>query len=198
MQHMKQECHREYVKYTFTGFNKLETKSTNDYCWICVATCWKFLHKSHFAIWIWHEMLPSSLLKSSFNISVLDKPDPPAGVPAASDVRRSSLTLSWYGPTYDGGSIVKSYNLEIWNSLDNTWSDLTSCNSTSFHVQQLLCDRQYKFRVRAVNMYGIGEPSAESEPVTVGEPVVPGERERMLMSIELQLHDKCTKGSFTP
>lgn len=111
---------------------------------------------------------------------MLDKPDPPAGVPAASDVRRSSLTLSWYGPTYDGGSIVKSYNLEIWNSLDNTWSDLTSCNSTSYHVQQLLPDRQYKFRVRAVNMYGIGEPSAESEPVTVGEPEVPGEREREL------------------
>lgn len=120
-------------------------------------------------------MLLLSLLHYSFHISMLDKPDPPAGVPAASDVRLSSLTLSWYGPTYDGGSIVKSYNLEIWNSLDNTWSDLTSCNSTSYHVQQLLPDRQYKFRVRAVNMYGIGEPSAESEPVTVGEPVVPGE-----------------------
>lgn len=121
----------------------------------------------------------------SLHISASDKPDPPAGVPAASDVRRSSLTLSWYGPTYDGGSIVKSYNLEIWNSLDNVWSDLTSCNSTSYHVQQLLPDRQYKFRVRAVNMYGVGEPSAESEPVSVGEPVVSGGRERMLMSFAL-------------
>ncbi|KAF5896340.1 myosin light chain kinase, smooth muscle-like, partial [Clarias magur] len=115
--------------------------------------------------------------QASLNLTVVDKPDPPAGVPAASDVRRSSLTLSWYGPTYDGGSIVKSYNLEIWNSLDNTWSDLTSCNSTSYHVQQLLPDRQYKFRVRAVNMYGVGEPSAESEPVTVGEPEVPEKKE---------------------
>lgn len=129
----------------------------------------------------------SSLLDYSLHISVLDKPDPPARVPAASDIRRSSLTLSWYGPTYDGGSIVKSYNLEIWNSLDNTWSDLTSCNSTSYHVQQLLPDRQYKFRVRAVNMYGISEPSAESEPVTVGEPEVPGEMERPLMSLPLSV-----------
>ncbi|KAI5613552.1 myosin light chain kinase, smooth muscle [Silurus asotus] len=115
--------------------------------------------------------------QTSLNLTIVDKPDPPAGVPAASDIRRSSLTLSWYGPTYDGGSIVKSYNLEIWNSLDNTWSDLTSCNSTSYHVQQLLPDRQYKFRVSAVNMYGIGEPSAESEPVTVGEPVVSEKKE---------------------
>lgn len=136
---------------------------------------------------LWNFSNVSFFLYYWLHISASDKPDPPAGVPAASDVRRSSLTLSWYGPTYDGGSIVKSYNLEIWNSLDNAWSDLTSCNSTSYHVQQLLPDRQYKFRVRAVNMYGVGEPSAESEPVTLGEPVVSGGRERMLMSFALSV-----------
>ncbi|KAK1798688.1 hypothetical protein P4O66_006974 [Electrophorus voltai] len=116
--------------------------------------------------------------QASLNLTVVDKPDPPAGVPAASDIRQSSLTLSWYGPTYDGGSIVQSYDLEIWNSLEEKWRSLTSCNSTSYHVQQLLTDRQYKFRVRAVNMYGVGEPSAESEPVTVGVPEEAGEGKR--------------------
>ncbi|XP_073708043.1 myosin light chain kinase, smooth muscle [Garra rufa] len=106
--------------------------------------------------------------QASLNLTIVDKPDPPAGIPAASDIRKSSLTLSWYGPTYDGGSIVQSYNLEIWNSVDDTWADLASCNSTSYHVQNLLADRQYKFRVRAVNVYGIGEPSAESVPIQVG------------------------------
>ncbi|TRY98349.1 hypothetical protein DNTS_007747 [Danionella cerebrum] len=106
--------------------------------------------------------------QASLNLTVVDKPDPPAGTPAASDLRRSSLTLSWYGPTYDGGSIVQSYNLEIWNSMDNIWTPLTSCNSTSYHIQKLLSDRLYKFRVRAVNMYGVGEPSAESEPIKLG------------------------------
>lgn len=38
----------------------------------------------------------------------------------------------------------------------------------SVHFQNLLPERQYKFRVRAENIYGVGEPSAESEPVTVG------------------------------
>lgn len=106
--------------------------------------------------------------QAALNLTIVDKPEPPARVPAASDIRKSSLTLSWYGPTYDGGSAVQSYNLEIWNSVNKEWTDLASCNSTSYNVQNLLPDRQYKFRVRAENIYGVGEPSAESEPVEVG------------------------------
>uniref|UniRef100_A0A9J8B4C2 Myosin light chain kinase, smooth muscle n=1 Tax=Cyprinus carpio carpio TaxID=630221 RepID=A0A9J8B4C2_CYPCA len=106
--------------------------------------------------------------QAALNLTIVDKPDPPARVPAASDIRKSSLTLSWYGPTYDGGSAVQSYNLEMWSSVDMKWTDLASCNSTSYNVQNLLPDRQYKFRVRAVNIYGVGEPSAESAPVQVG------------------------------
>ncbi|KAI3355710.1 hypothetical protein L3Q82_004195 [Scortum barcoo] len=108
------------------------------------------------------------LRQAALNLTIVDKPDPPAKVPAASDIRRSSLTLSWYGPTYDGGSAVQSYNLEIWDSVEKQWKHLVSCNSTSYNVQNLLPERQYKFRVRAQNIYGVGEPSAESEPVTVG------------------------------
>ncbi|KAI2660350.1 Myosin light chain kinase, smooth muscle [Labeo rohita] len=107
--------------------------------------------------------------QAALNLTIVDKPDPPARVPAASDIRKSSLTLSWYGPTYDGGSAVQSYNLEMWNSVGMKWTDLASCNSTSYNVQNLLPERQYKFRVRAVNIYGVGEPSAESEPVQVGQ-----------------------------
>ncbi|XP_016098877.1 myosin light chain kinase, smooth muscle-like [Sinocyclocheilus grahami] len=106
--------------------------------------------------------------QAALNLTIVDKPDPPARVPASSDIRKSSLTLSWYGPTDDGGSAVQSYNLETWSSVDMKWTDLASCNSTSYNVQNLLPDRQYKFRVRAVNIYGVGEPSAESAPVQVG------------------------------
>ncbi|XP_034006170.1 myosin light chain kinase, smooth muscle [Trematomus bernacchii] len=109
-----------------------------------------------------------SLRQAALNLTIVDKPDPPARVPAFSDVRRSTLTLSWYGPTYDGGSAVQSYNLEVWDSVGGEWKHLASCNSTSYNVQDLLPERQYKFRVRAENMYGVGEPSAESAPVTVG------------------------------
>ncbi|CAK6974033.1 myosin light chain kinase%2C smooth muscle [Scomber scombrus] len=108
------------------------------------------------------------LRQAALNLTIVDKPDPPAKVPATSDIRRSSLTLSWYGPTYDGGSAVQSYNLEIWDSVEQQWKHLVSCNSTSYNIQDLLPERQYKFRIRAENIYGVGEPSAESEPVSVG------------------------------
>ncbi|XP_019727484.1 myosin light chain kinase, smooth muscle isoform X1 [Hippocampus comes] len=108
------------------------------------------------------------LRQAALNLTIVDKPDPPAKVPALSDVRRSGLTLSWYGPTYDGGSAVQTYHLEMYNSVDRKWTPLVSCNSTSYNVQNLLPERQYKFRIRAENIYGISEPSAESEDVAVG------------------------------
>ncbi|KAG8432134.1 hypothetical protein GDO86_016678 [Hymenochirus boettgeri] len=107
--------------------------------------------------------------QAQVNLTVFDKPDPPAGVPCASDMKGSALTLSWYGPTYDGGSVVQSYVVEIWDSVDKMWVDLTTCRSTSFNVENLLHDREYKFRIRATNVYGTSEPSQESEPVTYKE-----------------------------
>ncbi|XP_048650122.1 myosin light chain kinase, smooth muscle isoform X7 [Marmota marmota marmota] len=107
--------------------------------------------------------------QAQVNLTVVDKPDPPAGTPCASDIRSSSLTLSWYGSSYDGGSAVQSYSVEIWDSVDKTWKELATCRSTSFNVQELLPDREYKFRVRAINVYGTSEPSQESELTAVGE-----------------------------
>ncbi|XP_040559302.1 myosin light chain kinase, smooth muscle isoform X1 [Gallus gallus] len=122
--------------------------------------------------------------QAQVNLTVVDKPDPPAGTPCASDIRSSSLTLSWYGSSYDGGSAVQSYTVEIWNSVDNKWTDLTTCRSTSFNVQDLQADREYKFRVRAANVYGISEPSQESEVVKVGE-----KQEEELKEEEAELSD---------
>uniref|UniRef100_A0A452VMQ9 Myosin light chain kinase, smooth muscle n=1 Tax=Ursus maritimus TaxID=29073 RepID=A0A452VMQ9_URSMA len=107
--------------------------------------------------------------QAQVNLTVVDKPDPPAGTPCASDIRSSSLTLSWYGSSYDGGSAVQSYSVEIWDLVDKTWKELATCRSTSFNVQDLLSDREYKFRVRAINVYGTSEPSQESELTAVGE-----------------------------
>uniref|UniRef100_G1TZS1 Myosin light chain kinase, smooth muscle n=1 Tax=Oryctolagus cuniculus TaxID=9986 RepID=G1TZS1_RABIT len=109
------------------------------------------------------------LLRVPRELLVTKPPDPPAGTPCASDIRSSSLTLSWYGSSYDGGSAVQSYSVEIWDSVDKMWTELATCRSTSFNVRDLLPDREYKFRVRAINVYGTSEPSQESELTTVGE-----------------------------
>ncbi|XP_069791647.1 myosin light chain kinase, smooth muscle-like isoform X2 [Narcine bancroftii] len=102
------------------------------------------------------------------NLTIVDRPEPPAGKPCSSDIRSSTLTLCWYGPTYDGGSVVQSYNVEIWNSEEKQWTHLTTCRSTSCSVCDLNPDKEYKFRVRAVNVYGTSEPSQESDLVKVG------------------------------
>ncbi|XP_032801989.2 myosin light chain kinase, smooth muscle isoform X1 [Petromyzon marinus] len=102
-------------------------------------------------------------------VTIVDKPEPPAGQPCASDIRESSLTLSWYGPTYDGGSLVQSYTVEVQGEGESRWKELTStCHSTSYNVQGLDPQKQYKFRVRAANIYGISEPSQESPLVSPG------------------------------
>ncbi|XP_067891431.1 myosin light chain kinase, smooth muscle-like isoform X2 [Heterodontus francisci] len=103
------------------------------------------------------------------NLTVVDRPEPPAGKPCSSDIRSSTLTLSWYGPTYDGGSVVQSYNVETWNSVEMQWTNLTTCRSTSCSVCDLNPDKEYKFRVRAVNVYGTSKPSQESDLVRVGD-----------------------------
>ncbi|KAG2459419.1 MYLK protein, partial [Polypterus senegalus] len=115
--------------------------------------------------------------QAQVNLTIVDKPEPPAGVPCASDVRSDTLTLSWYGPTYDGGSAVQSYTVEIWNSVEKQWKDLTTCRSTSYNIQNLLPDRDYRFRVRAQNIYGVSEPSQESDLVKVGETQVDSDKE---------------------
>lgn len=64
---------------------------------------------------------------------------------------------------------MQSYSVEIWDSVDKLWKEVATCRSTSFNVRDLLSDREYKFRVRAINVYGTSEPSQESELTTVGE-----------------------------
>ena len=57
---------------------------------------------------------------------ISDKPNPPAGQPAASNITGSSLTLSWYGPSYDGGSCVTDYRVEMCKVAEMNWKTLTS------------------------------------------------------------------------
>ena len=109
------------------------------------------------------------------SLGVEGPPEPPAGRPFVSDIDNSSLTLAWYGSTFDGGSIVTGYLVEMssWpitsdskppNATD--WTCLTAdCNSTSYIVKGLDSDREYIFRVKAQNVHGASEPSRVSEPV---------------------------------
>lgn len=51
-------------------------------------------------------------------------PEPPAGKPNLSDVTKSSVTVSWYGPAYDGGKAVTGYRVEGRKIGSLEWSTL--------------------------------------------------------------------------
>ncbi|XP_022101402.1 myosin light chain kinase, smooth muscle-like isoform X2 [Acanthaster planci] len=100
------------------------------------------------------------------SVSVVDKPDPPAGKPTASDISLTSLTLSWPGPSYDGGSRILGYVVEMCRAdEDRKWQNVTSTASTSHVISNLKPEVEYLFRVSAENEHGVSEPSPVSDPV---------------------------------
>ncbi|XP_018410670.1 PREDICTED: myosin light chain kinase, smooth muscle-like [Nanorana parkeri] len=102
-------------------------------------------------------------------LTVVDHPSPPSGKPLISALVPSSLTLSWSGPCYDGGSAVLNYKVEVKQGGQDSWRLLTdTCINTSYHVSSgLVPGESYQFRVQACNTYGESEPGEESEVVTM-------------------------------
>ena len=114
---------------------------------------------------------------ASASLSVEGPPEPPSGRPYVSNIDTSSLTLAWYGSTYDGGSMVTGYIVEMssWPITSDSrppeatdWTVVDSHHTTSYIVQNLDPGREYIFRVKAENSHGQSEPSRVSEPVCFG------------------------------
>jgi len=102
----------------------------------------------------------------SSSLTVEDKPNPPAGQPAASNITGTSLTLSWYGPSFDGGSTITDYRVELMKVGELDWKTLTSnCKYTSFQVHNLEKNTEYLFRVSAANKHGFSDPGKISEVI---------------------------------
>lgn len=99
-----------------------------------------------------------------------DRPDPPASHPVVSKLSCRSLVLSWTGPSYDGGTAVLGYIIEVRRDdlgKSGNWTEITNnCKNTSYHVRSGLEPQgKYHFRVRAYNSVGVSEPSQESDCV---------------------------------
>uniref|UniRef100_W5N1X5 Myosin, light chain kinase 5 n=1 Tax=Lepisosteus oculatus TaxID=7918 RepID=W5N1X5_LEPOC len=106
----------------------------------------------------------------SLALTVIDRPQPPAGRPFISQLCLTSLVLSWSGPCYDGGSAVTGYVVEVKQvgpGKCGGWTEVTDrCKSTSYRVRSgLQTLQEYRFRVRAINAVGISQPSQESDTV---------------------------------
>ena len=103
---------------------------------------------------------------------ILDKPSKPLGPIEFSDVKESSVTLSWKPPSSDGGKPVEKYIIEQRDLRRSTWVKAGSVPSdaTTFTAENLTEGNSYTFRVTAVNEEGESQPLESVDTVKPQKP----------------------------
>ncbi|XP_065137422.1 roundabout homolog 2 [Paramisgurnus dabryanus] len=97
---------------------------------------------------------------------VLQLPGPPQK-PVVTEVTSHSVTLTWQPNPHEGGAAVTSYVIEAFSqSVGSTWQTAADLVKQEKHtVSKLQPNTVYLFIIRAVNSYGLSDPSPISEPV---------------------------------
>ncbi|KAM6238354.1 roundabout homolog 3 [Porphyrio hochstetteri] len=93
-------------------------------------------------------------------------PRPPS-TPVVTNVTKSSITLTWEGNKDGGATGVTSYIVEAFSqAAGGPWQTVAAnVEGETYTVTGLIPDTVYLFLVRAVNTYGLSDPSGVSEPV---------------------------------
>lgn len=98
-------------------------------------------------------------------MSLLDLPGEPSKLRVV-DSTKSSITLGWEKPIYDGGSEITHYVLDQMNTEEREWvtinPQVTTCEYVVSHLKP---GAYYFFRVFAVNCKGKGEDIKIYQPV---------------------------------
>lgn len=83
------------------------------------------------------------------------------------DSTKSSVTLEWTKPVFDGGMEIIGYNIDMCKASLEEWHRVNSqiCIHTRYTAKGLVPGELYKFRVSAVNGSGEGESSVMPNPV---------------------------------
>uniref|UniRef100_A0A9J8CLW0 Roundabout guidance receptor 3 n=1 Tax=Cyprinus carpio carpio TaxID=630221 RepID=A0A9J8CLW0_CYPCA len=94
----------------------------------------------------------------------LQLPGPPQK-PVVTDVTSNSVTLTWQPNPHEGGAAVTSYIIEAFSqSVGNTWQTVADLVRLEKHtVSGLYPNTIYLFIIRAVNPFGLSDPSPISD-----------------------------------
>jgi serine/threonine protein kinase/predicted RNA-binding protein with TRAM domain len=103
-----------------------------------------------------------------------DPPGPP-GEPEGTEIGGDFVSLSWEKPRSDGGGRILGYYVEKKEASADNWSRVNAVPTpaTIFNVPNLIEDREYDFRVFAVNEAGESTPAATSRRITIKDPKAP-------------------------
>uniref|UniRef100_A0A674F2E1 Fibronectin type-III domain-containing protein n=1 Tax=Salmo trutta TaxID=8032 RepID=A0A674F2E1_SALTR len=117
--------------------------------------------------------LPSNSSPFYKATDTLYEPGPP-GNPRVVDTTKSSITIAWNKPNYDGGSEITGYIVETCVPGEEEWTIVTppgGLMGTSFTLMNLEEDKECMIQVSAVNSEGIGEEA--TIPVVLDKPGPP-------------------------
>ncbi|XP_031677925.1 titin [Oncorhynchus kisutch] len=91
-------------------------------------------------------------------------PSPPAK-PKVIDSTKTSVTLSWNKPLFDGGAAVTGYCVEYKRTDEEDWCvSVSNTENTGFTVVGLTSGAEYIFVVKSINKIGVSEPSPPTDP----------------------------------
>ncbi|VDK78974.1 unnamed protein product [Dibothriocephalus latus] len=111
--------------------------------------------------------------QANIQVNVRGPPGAPVGPLEISKIKAESCSLSWNPPTDNGGSPVTNYVVEKQDVSSGIWTPVSSfVRQPEFDVTGLDEGRQYRFRVRAANEFGPGEPLEATQSITAANPIV--------------------------
>ncbi|XP_041940395.1 titin [Alosa sapidissima] len=104
-------------------------------------------------------------------------PPGPVGNPRILDTTKSSITIAWNKPVYDGGSDITGYMVETCLPEEDKWTIVSPrdrLTSTLFTITGLKENQEYKINIAALNSEGVGEPaSVPGTPKAEDRPIPP-------------------------
>ncbi|XP_049301025.1 twitchin isoform X6 [Anopheles funestus] len=117
--------------------------------------------------------------EGSFNLTVLDRPDPPQGPMVYEEITEKSVTISWKPPLDNGGSELTGYVVEKKDlTHGGGWVPAVAYVSPKYThtvVPRLNKGNKYEFRVMAENLQGRSDGLMSAHPVVAKDQfVVPG------------------------
>ena len=88
------------------------------------------------------------------------------------DLTKSSCTLKWEPPSFDGGSPIKGYYVEKSTGYSTRWIKVNRDlhTKTSMTFDDLIEGNEYDFRVCAENEAGVGKPSESTGRFVAKDP----------------------------
>ncbi|CAF1068172.1 unnamed protein product, partial [Rotaria sordida] len=105
------------------------------------------------------------------DVIVLDKPGIPEGPLETTETTKDSVSLQWKPPKDNGGGDITGYIIEKCPENSDRWEKVPGVfTQPKGTIKDLETNKKFKFRVKAENIYGVGEPLETTSLITVKPP----------------------------